>query len=103
MHFSICDLGDGFFKKINAFTTEQGQPIVEPSKAIEWALSGGSTQRERGGSALKNIYHRCLENNHGLSVVTDGLIWELKNGKIQCRSLDVQVMGASIHLVFTNL
>ncbi len=103
MHFSICDLGDGFFKKINAFTTEQGQPIVEPSKAIEWALSGGSTQRERGGSALKNIYHRCLENNHGLSVVTDGLIWELKNGKVQCRSLDIQVMGASIHLVFTNL
>lgn len=103
MHFSICDLGDGFFKKIHAYTTTQGQPIVVPEEAIEWALSGGSTQRGRGGSALKNIHHRCLENGHGLSVVTDGMIWELKNGKARCRPLNTPMVGASIHLVFTNL
>lgn len=99
-HFSICDLGDGFFRKINAFTSAE---IKDPQIAIEWALRGGSTQRERGGSALKNIFSRCRENGFGLSIVTDGLIWELKNGKIRCRRLEEQILGASIHLVFTNL
>ncbi|MBV6441133.1 MAG: hypothetical protein EPGJADBJ_02812 [Saprospiraceae bacterium] len=103
MHFSICDLGDGFFKKIHAYTSEFGQPITEPIHAIEWALSGGSTQRRQGGNALKNILERCRENGHGLTIVTDGLIWELKNGKIQCRSLREQVFGTSIHIVFQNL
>jgi hypothetical protein len=103
MHFSICDLGDGFFKKIREYTSEQDQPITSPEKAIEWALNGGSTQRGRGGSALKNIHHRCLESGHGLSVVTDGMIWELKNGRAQCRPLYTPILGASIHMVFTNL
>jgi hypothetical protein len=103
MHFSICDLGDGFLKKINTFTSEQGQPIMEPERAIEWALCGGSTQRGRGGSALKNIHQHCKENNQGLSIVTDGMIWELKNGKTRCRSLGIPITGASLHLVFTNL
>jgi hypothetical protein len=102
-HFSICDLGDGFFKKINAYTSTLENAISDPEKAIEWALSGGSTQRNRGGGALKNIYDRCQENGHGFSIVTDGLIWELKSGKVKCRSLDIPVMGASLHLVFANL
>lgn len=102
-HFSICDLGDGFFKKIYSFTAESDQPITEPIQAIEWALSGGSTQRKQGGNALKNILDRCRENGHGLTIVTDGLIWELKRGRIRCRHLGEQIFGTSIHIVFQNL
>lgn len=103
MHFSICDLGDGFFKKIQAYTAGSSQPITEPVQAIEWALSGGSTQRTQGGNALKNILVHCREKGHGLTIVTDGCIWEWKNGMKKCRSMAQQVYGTSIHIVFQNL
>lgn len=103
MHFSICDLGDGFFKKIQAYTAHSEQPITLPTQAIEWALSGGSTQRTQGGNALKNILDRCRESGHGLTIVTDGYIWEWKNGRKQCRNMTQQCFGTSIHIVFQNL
>lgn len=100
MHFSICDLGDGFLKKIQAYTAGYSQPITEPIQAIEWALSGGSTQRTQGGNALKNIFDLCRDNGHGLTIVTDGHIWEWKRNKKQIRNLAQQGFGTSIHIVF---
>jgi|GEM_PF-687556 len=103
MYFSVCDIGNGFLDKIRRFTQAQGNPVTEPEAAIKWALTGGSTQRIRGGSALSGIFQQCCKHGHDLYITTDGVIWQYKNGKVQCRQLNAVTEGASLHIVFRNV
>lgn len=104
LHFTFCDLGHGFWQKIRDYTANHPEPIQTPREAIEWAVSGGSTFRSKGGSALRRLRTYCMQSGWGLSIVTDGYLWQLKpDQQIACRPMDSAALGTTIHLIIKIL
>jgi hypothetical protein len=104
LQFTFCDLGNGFWEKIHRFTTAQGCPVYTPEQAINWAVAGGSTFREKGGSALRKIRTYCGAQNCCLYIVSDGVMWQYQPGRpVYCRPMDCTVLGTTIHLIMKDL
>lgn len=105
-HFTICDIGDGFYKKIDAYTRKNAIIIKNVSEAITWSLSGNSTREDEysteGGIALKRLVAHCEQNKRcSFSLITDGHNWQIKEGKVRCYALPFKTKGTTIHLIFT--
>lgn len=102
--FTLVDLGDGFLKKIMAFTKNFEYPIEEAVDAIKWAIEGGSTKPDAmGGTGLKRIFMYCLKNNGEIHIVSDDCYWSFFDRKIENQKIDKPFVGATIHLVFRHL
>lgn len=105
-HFTICDMGDGFYKKIDAYTKKNAIAIETVSEAITWSLSGNSTREDEycteGGIALKRLIAYCEQNTRcSFSLITDSYNWQIQNGKVHCYALPFATKGTTIHLIFT--
>ena len=101
LKFTLTDYGDGFLKKIKEFT-KGNENIIEASKAISWAVKGGSTKENniKGGNGLKKIFMYCFKYNGILTIVSDGCFWELQNKTITTKILNNFRKGTTIHLTF---
>lgn len=104
-HFTFCDMGGGFFSRIETYTTKRGNPITTIPEALDWALRGNSTREDiyatEGGTALRRLVEYCEENtNCSFSLVTDSHYWKIKKGKKECHALPFVTKGTTIHLIF---
>lgn len=106
IHFTICDLGIGFFKKINE---RQPEKVLSCGDAILWAIEGNSTKPDApGGSGLKNLYQYLDSQNGGLQIYTGDAGWcskTMKTGSIYKSGVaDLRnfYCGASINLEFNK-
>jgi hypothetical protein len=103
--FTICDLGDGFYKKIATYTKKNGIHIASISEGLTWGLSGNSTREDiystEGGVALARLIAHCKKDTRcSFLLVTDNHFWQVKNGEVICRSLPYTTQGTTIHLIF---
>lgn len=105
LHFTICDLGIGFFKKINQQKPEE---IRSCGDAILWALAGNSTKPDApGGSGLKNLYRYLKENKGAMQIYTGDYGWCSKTaGSILypegIKQLNTEYIGSAINLEFNT-
>ena len=80
VHFTICDLGVGFYKKIKG---RQPEKINSDGDAILWAIEGNSTKPDApGGSGLKNLHEYFDKNNGGIQIYTGEAGWCSKTMKL---------------------
>lgn len=106
IHFTICDLGVGFYKKIKE---RQPDKINSDGDSILWAIEGNSTKPDApGGSGLKNLHSYLDENNGGLQIYTGEAGWcskTMKAGSIYpngITSLRNTYIGSVINLEFNK-
>jgi hypothetical protein len=106
LHFTICDLGVGFFKKINE---RKPDSIKSCGDAILWAVKGNSTKPDApGGSGLKNLHEYLDGNLGGLQVYSGDAGWCSKTMKISTlfptgiTNLRNNFRGATINLEFSK-
>lgn len=72
LHFTICDLGVGFFPAIN----NKKPQIITCADAILWAIDGNSTKLDApGGSGLKNLHKYLYANQGGLQIYSGNAGW----------------------------
>ncbi|UKJ07365.1 hypothetical protein [Solitalea lacus] len=106
IHFSISDLGVGFYKKIKE---RQPEKINSCGDAILWALAGNSTKPDApGGSGLKNLNQYLVDHNGGLQVYTGNAGWCSKTMRMSLlypdgiTDLRNNYLGAMINLEFNK-
>ncbi|EOR96632.1 ATP-binding region, ATPase-like protein [Arcticibacter svalbardensis MN12-7] len=106
IHFTISDLGVGFFKKINE---RQPDKIHSCGDAILWAIAGNSTKPDAlGGSGLKNLHNYLDENQGGLQIYTGNAGWCSRTSKTSLifpqgiTDLRNNYIGATINLEFNK-
>jgi len=103
LKFTLVDLGEGFLKKIAAYTKETDK-ISNASDAVSWAIRGNSTKRDaKGGTGLKNIFTLCLRTGGSLHIVTDDCYYNLSNKSVTTQKILNPFCGATIHLIFRFL
>lgn len=105
LHFTISDLGVGFFKKINA---QKPLEIKCCGDAILWAVAGNSTKQDApGGSGLKNLNNYLQDNNGAMQIYTGDAGWCSKtvNSVLYpdgVSSLRNNYLGSTINLEFNT-
>lgn len=101
LKFTIADIGQGFFPKINQV---QPNDIRSDIDAIDWAMNGNSTKTDApGGKGLKNI-RQYLTLNHGYIQVVSGTgAWQ-STGDCAPETfiLPESTKGATINLIFSK-
>ena len=103
LKFTIVDSGCGFLKNIAEFTKETVK-IKRASEAISWASKGNSTKtEEKGGTGLSKILSYCMKNGGALHVASDDCYWAFSNKSINTFTLNNNLSGATIHLIFRYL
>lgn len=103
LKFTLVDLGQGFLKKIAAYTINSEKPVMNAAEAISWAIKGGSTKEmAEGGTGLKRILMYCLKNSGSIHIYSDGCYW-LYDGSITTFTIKNSFAGATISLIFRNL
>ena len=103
LKFTLVDTGDGFLKRIKAYTKNTEKPIENAKEAIIWAIKGGSTKAEaQGGTGLKKILLYCLQNNGAFHIYSDGCYWSYDKQVASSTQVKL-VAGTTIHLIFRNL
>ena len=97
--FTLVDLGEGFLKKIAAFT-EGNVNIKTASKAIDWALSGNSTKKGAfGGTGLLGIKKYCIFSGNTIQVVTDNCHYTHFYRSATSQQILNPMKGTTIHLI----
>ncbi len=106
IHFTICDLGVGFYKKIKERKPDK---INSDGDSILWAIEGNSTKPDApGGSGLKNLHKYFDDNSGGLQIYTGDAGWcskTMKAGSIYpngVTSLRNTYIGSVINLEFNK-
>ncbi len=102
LKFTLVDLGEGFLKKIAAFTKDK-ENIITSVDAINWAVKGGSTKdKAEGGTGLKKILFYCIKNGGSIHIVTGNSYWKYDKRIDDFKILNAFV-GSSVHLIFRYL
>jgi len=103
LKFTFVDSGCGFLANIYEFTSGN-ENIKKASDAISWAVKGNSTKKkEKGGTGLSKILSYCLKNGGSLHIASDNCYWAFGNKSINTFTLNNNIPGATIHLVFRYL
>ncbi len=101
--FTLVDLGEGFLKKIAAFT-KGNENIKTASRAIDWALSGNSTKKGAlGGTALFGIKKYCIFSGNTIQVITDNCHYTHFHRSATSQQIMNPMKGTTIHLIFRYL
>ncbi|QPH40385.1 hypothetical protein [Pedobacter endophyticus] len=105
LHFTISDLGVGFFKKINA---QKPINVKSCGDAILWAIAGNSTKQDApGGSGLRNLNAYLRDNNGAMQIYTGDAGWCSKtvNSVLYPDGISLlrnNYLGATINLEFNT-
>jgi hypothetical protein len=103
--FTITDLGEGFFNKINKVDPKK---IKTDGDAILWALEGNTTKKDApGGGRLKKMKEYYVSNGGSFKLFTGKSMWDSENlGTIMYKNgicdLNYSYIGTSISLFFQN-
>ena len=93
LDFSIADLGIGIRDKI---LRERGLSL-SPAEAIEWAMKGNTTKRDKTGGLGLTLIREFIEMNQGrLIVVSDAGYWEMSGGKVESNTFPQPFPGTVV-------
>lgn len=80
VRFTICDLGNGFYKKIQELKPEL---IKNDGDALLWAIKGNSTKPDApGGKGLENLHQYFREFDGGMQIFSGNTNWCSKTMEI---------------------
>lgn len=105
VRFTLCDLGVGFYKKIQA---RKPEIVKNHGDAILWAIKGNSTKSDApGGKGLFNLHKYFKENNGGIQIFSGDTNWCSKTMEQNVplrpngiHNVNLNFVGATINLEF---
>jgi hypothetical protein len=103
LKLTMVDLGDGFLKKIAAYTKDTDR-ITTAKDAISWAIRGHSTKVDaKGGTGLKKIFIFCANSGGSFHIVTNDCYYNQTIKSMTNQTITNHFTGTTIHLIFRFL